>query len=143
MKRILTAVLLLSVAVFAKADDRPVTFDRLPVSAQTFVKKYFPTEKVTFATIDDDLIRPDYEVALSDGTKMDFDHSGQLLNIESRKNPLPEGIVPVQICNYVKDNYPETSIIEYEVKRKAYEIKLSNRLELKFNSNFQLIEIDD
>jgi hypothetical protein len=143
MKRILTTVLLVSMALFAKADDKPVTFDRIPVPAQTFVKKFFPNEKVALTTVDDDLVRPDYEVTLSDGTKMDFDHSGKLKNVESRQKALPEGIVPVQICKYVKDNHPDAYVLEYEVQRRGYEIRLSTRFELHFNSNFQLIEIDD
>ena len=43
----------------------------------------------------------------------------------------------------VKATYPDAVITEYEIGRRHYEIKLSNRLELKFNRNFALVEIDD
>ena len=56
---------------------------------------------------------------------------------------MPDGVVPVQIADYVKTQYPDSVIKEYEVGKSTYEVKLSNRLELKFNSNFILIEIDD
>jgi len=126
----------------AKADDRPVDFTKLPLAAQQFVKDYFPSDKVTYATKDDDLIRPDYTVRLSSGVKIDFEHSGALDNIESRAG-IPEKIVPVQILDYVKAHHPDAVITGYDIGKRNYEVKLSNRLELKFNSSFHLIEIDD
>ena len=44
---------------------------------------------------------------------------------------------------YVKAYYPDATILQYEVGRKTYEVKLSNRMELKFNSRFNVIEVDD
>ena len=43
----------------------------------------------------------------------------------------------------VKTYYPDARITEYEIERRHYDVKLSNRLELKFNRNFTLIGIDD
>ena len=112
-----------------KADDKPVTFDKLPKAAKEFINANYPGEKVTFAAVDDDLVRPDYSVLLGNGVKLQFEHSGALEKIECAAG-IPEGLVPYQI----KD---------YEIGKKNYEVKLSNRLDLKFNKNFHLIEIDD
>ena len=43
----------------------------------------------------------------------------------------------------VKGYYPDAKILEYEVGRRSYEVKLSNRIELKFNTRFNVIEIDN
>lgn len=126
----------------AKADDRPVDFKKLPLAAQQFVKDYYPSDKVMYSVKDDDLVCPDYTVMLSSGVKISFEHSGALDNIESRAG-VPEKIVPVQILDYVKAHYPDAFVTGYDVGRRSYEVKLSNRLELKFNSSFHLIEIDD
>lgn len=126
----------------AKADDRPIDVKKLPVPAQKFLSDYFPSDKVSYAVVDDDLIRPDYKVRLSSGVKIDFEHSGALDNIESRAG-VPEKIVPVQILDYVKAHYPDAVVTGYDIGRRSYEVKLSNHLELKFNSSFSLIEIDD
>ena len=48
-----------------------------------------------------------------------------------------------EIMESVKAHYPDAAITEYEIGRKTYEIRLSNRLELKYNRNFHVIEIDD
>lgn len=143
MKKIIViaTVLLVSSAIM-RADDRPVTFAQLPAAVQNFINVNYPSDKISYATVDDDFIRPDYNVVLVSGVRLQFTNSGALERIESRAG-VPDSFVPVQIKDYVKMYYPESFIIEYEVGKKRYEIKLSNRLELKFNRNFNLVEVDD
>ena len=138
---VLLAVSLASLSIM-KADDRPVTYAQLPAPAQAFINTNYPDDKVSYATVDDDFIRPDYSVVLVSGVRLQFDNDGSLEKIEARAG-VPEGLVPVQIKDYVKATYPDAVITEYEIGRRHYEIKLSNRLELKFNRNFALVEIDD
>ena len=89
MKRMfITIAIVLASVTFAKADDRPVTFEQLPKAAQTFINTNFPKDKVSFATVDDDIIAPDYEVALVSGVMMQFRHDGSLCHCKSR---LPAG----------------------------------------------------
>lgn len=127
----------------AKADDRPVTVDQLPQAARTFLNVNFPDDKISFATKDDDLIRPDYQVVLASGVMVKFNNAGDLEEIESRGKEIPDGIIPIQIMEMVKGHYPDVMITGYEVGRRTYEVKLSNRIELKLDRNFNVIEIDD
>ena len=123
-------------------EDRPVDFNRLPAPAQAFVNGYYSDVKVLYVTKDDDIILPDYSVRLENGVELQFANNGELEKIEAPAG-VPDGIVPVQIVEYVKSNYASAVILEYEVGKVTYEIRLSNRLELKFNSSFRLVEIDD
>lgn len=144
MKKIL--VLLAGIFAFvgiSKADDRPVTYDQLPEAAKTFIKKHFPKANLVYATVDDDLIRPDFEVRLDNGFEIQFENDGSLDKIETREGNVPEVLIPEKIREYVRKNYPHVTYKEYEVGTRSYEVKLSNKLELKFNSSFVLIEIDD
>lgn len=144
MKRNIIAMALVMASITTvKADDKPVTFSQLPKAAQTFINVNYPNEKVSFATVDDDFIRPEYHVALVNGVMIQFENDGRLEKIETVKGDIPEGIVPIQIVEAVKEYYPDARIIEYEVGKRTYEVKLSNRMELKFNSRFDVIEIDD
>lgn len=127
----------------AKADDKPVTVDQLPQAARTFLNVNFPDDKISFATKDDDLIRPDYQVVLASGVMVKFNNAGDLEEIESRGKEIPDGIIPIQIVEMVKGHYPDVMITGYEVGRRTYEVKLSNRIELKLDKNFNVIEIDD
>lgn len=144
MKRIMIFIAsLMAFSAMAQADERPVNFNQLPQSAQTFVNTNYPGEKVSFVTVDDDLIRPEYQVVMANGVMIEFDNGGRLEKIETRNGSIPSGIIPVQIVEAVGMYYPDAKVIEYEVGRKTYEVKLSNRMELKFNSRFNIIEVDD
>ena len=143
MKKIFAvAAIVLASLQIVKADDRPVTFSQLPVPAQTFINTNYPDEKISYATKDDDFILPDYNVMLANGVKIQFEHSGALEKIESRAG-IPVELIRFQIRDYVKMHYPDAIFVEYEIGKRSYEVKLSNRLELKFNRNFNVIEIDD
>lgn len=143
MKKILTisAVIFLFTAI-ARADDRPVTVEQLPAAARTFINTNYPEIQVLFSTKDDDIVLPDYNVALANGVRLEFYNNGALKKIESG-NGVPSDLVPVQIVEFVKVRYPDACFVSYEVDKRHYEVKLSNRLELKFNKNYNLIEIDD
>ena len=144
MKRILIAIIsLMAVVGISKADDRQIKFERLPAAAQKFVKTNFADNTVVFVTKDDDLIAPDYEVVLDNGTVLQFSSAGSLEKIEAFRTGVPQNLIPEKIKDYVSANYPETTYREYEQDRGKHEVKLSNGLELTFNSGFTLIEIDD
>lgn len=144
MKRFLILMAcVLGTMSLAKADDRPVTVDQLPQAARTFLNVNFPDDKISFATKDYDLIRPDYQVVLASGVMVKFNNAGDLEEIESRGKEIPDGIIPIQIVEMVKGHYPDVMITGYEVGRRTYEVKLSNRIELKLDRNFNVIEIDD
>jgi hypothetical protein len=126
-----------------QANDKAVTFDKLPKKAQEFVKQYYPNEKVSYASVDDDIIAPDYQVALVGGVMLQFEHSGKLDSIETRNGNIPAGIIPERIIATAKEHFPDAIIIGYDPERRSYEIKLSNRMEMKFDSSCNLVEIDD
>jgi hypothetical protein len=144
MKRIFVILAgLLAIASVSKADDRPVRFEELPKAAQKFVKVNFPDNIVLYASKDDDIMFPEYEVGLDNGINIDFRNDGQLEKIQARQTGVPAAIIPVKIREYVTAHYPEVRILEYEVDRNGYEIKVSNGLEMKFSLTFHLVEIDD
>ena len=144
MKRILAILAgLFTLVSVSKADDRPVRFEQLPKAAQKFVKTNFPDNKVIYSAKDDDIVSPEYEVALDNGVKVDFKNDGRLEKIEAPQSGIPEGIIPEQIHKYVTKHYPGSKYLEYEVDKVGYEVKLSNGLELTFSSSFHLLQVDD
>lgn len=144
MKRIvIVSFIVMGFATLLSAGDRPVTYDKLPSAAKSFLTTYFNGGKdAVLITKDDDLVRPDYHVVLNDGVRLQFEHNGSLEKIETRDGVM-EDLIPVQITDMVKTRYPQDVILEYEIGKRSYEVKLSNRIELTFNRNFQLVEIDD
>ena len=143
MKKILIlAIGILSFAALASCKEKTITFDQLPEVAKTFINTNFPGQNVLLATVDDDLFRPDYEVLLANGVEIKFSNAGALEKISSREGIAAE-LIPLSIRTYVSSHYPSAVYREFEIGRNNYEVKLSNGLEFKFNSNFNLIEVDD
>ena len=129
MKKIaLFFVSVLAFAGVASADDKPITFEQLPAKAQQFIKTNFPQEKIAITTKDVDIFGDSYDVLFASGTKLEFTDSGEWKEIE---------------CNYVTGTYPGAKYVKIEKGRNGYEVELTNGLELTFDRNFVLIDIDD
>ena len=85
MKRILAILVgLFTLVSVSKADNRPVRFEQLPKEAQKFVKTNFPDSKIVYSVKDDDVISPEYEVALDNATAF-LDSPSQQLTLSSDK----------------------------------------------------------
>lgn len=123
-------------------NDRPAQLTDLPNAAQAFVKKHFTAEKPVLVTIDKDVTGNTYEVSFSSGNSVDFDRRGEWKEVECRPE-VPTAIVPAQILKLVQNNYPEAKIIKIDRDKRGYEVELSTRIELKFDKNCNLIEIDN
>ncbi|NPD80511.1 PepSY-like domain-containing protein [Prevotella sp. PINT] len=145
MKKLaLLLICLLSVCtIFAFAgNDKVITVKQLPHTAQVFLKSHFNTNKVAIVKMENKIIAKDYEVTFVNGNKIDFDSKGNWEEIDCKATVVPNKVVPAKILGYVKANYPHEKIVKIERDRRGYEVKLSNRMELSFNTNFQLTEID-
>ena len=135
-------IALAAFAVTLSADDRPMSFDKLPSQAKAYIQTNFPGENTSFVTKDDDIVFPEYTVMLNNGIKLEFHNNGSLSNISSRDG-IPAELIPVSIRDYVQSHYPDAGYVEFDIDRRSYEVKLTNRMELKFSNNFHLIAIDD
>ena len=135
-KVIFLFVCLFTMSMVVVADtDKPIQIGQLPLKAQTFISNYFKDSKVAMAKQETDLFYKSFDVIFTSGDKLEFDKSG--------KNGVPSQIVPKEIIDYVNTNYPNEKILQIERNSREYEIKLSNRWEIKFDKQFRVIDIDD
>ena len=135
---LLAFVLTLSLPMMAD-NDRVITFEQLPAQSQTMLKKYFAEKVPLIVTVDLD----DYTVMYQSGEKVEFDKKGNWREINCKTSAVPTDLIPEQIKAVVKQTYPGATIIKIDRDRRGYDIKLSNGLDIEFNRNFQIIEIDD
>ena len=146
MKKILlTLVAIFSVGIFsAMADnDRVINKSQLPAPAQQFLNEHFAGVDLTYAKEERDIFKHSYEVRLADGTKIEFTSKGEWDEVECRFGEVPTAIVPQAIKEYIEKNYAGAKVLYIEKDRNDYEVKLSNRLELKFDKDFNIYDIDD
>ena len=145
MKKILFvfAAMMMFAGIASADNDRIVPYENLPAKAQEFVKKYFPSEKVSYVKEEADFMELSYEVVFAQGTKVEFTGQGEWKEVDCRYSTLNEELVPEQIRAYVKQNFPDPKFVKIEKGYRDYEVKLTNRLELTFDMNFNLVDIDD
>ena len=146
MKKILlTLVAIFSVGVFsAMADnDKVINKSQLPAQAQQFINEHFAGIEITYAKEEWDFLKQSYEVRFANGAKIEFNSKGAWDDVEFRFGEVPAAIIPQLIKEYIEKNYPNAKIIYIEKDRNDFEVKLSNRLELKFDKDFNIYDIDD
>ena len=146
MRTLLVAVILAfstGVAVVNADNDRVVTKNALPAKAQAFIAEYFAGKDIVAAKEEREFRVNSFEVLLTDGVKLEFYKNGTWKEVDCRRSSVPAAIVPAQITQYVNSNYPNVNIQQIERDRVDYELRLSNRLELTFDTKFNIIDIDD
>lgn len=146
MKKIM--ILLALVFSFAVSDsyalnDKVISKNQLPAQAQSFLNENFAGSGISYAKLETDFFERSYEVMLSDGTKLEFTNKGNWKEVDCRYSEVPEAIIPAPVKKYISDNYEGSKVLKIERDSRGYDVKLSNRLELKFNKDFEIVDIDD
>ncbi len=143
-KYIILAVAALTMGISAAhADnDRAIKANELPKTAQEFIQKYFAKSKIALAKEESDFFEKTYEVIFTDGNKIEFTRDGQWEELDCKFSAVPEGAVPAQIMQYVKGQYPDATILKIERDKRDIEVKLNNRVELEFDLQYNLIDMD-
>lgn len=142
-KLIFLFVCVFSIQVALADNDKPISFNQLPQTAQKFVKQHFPKAKVAFVKMDTELFDKSYDVIFNNGDKLEFDKNGEWTEVNCRSTAVPTKVIPAPIQQYVKTNYPDAKVLRIERDRYDYEVKLSNFWEIKFDTKFNVIDMDN
>lgn len=134
----------LTTSVFnAFADNgKPIAFEQLPVQAQDFVKTHFANVKVLVVTYEKDLLEKSYDVALANGTKLEFDGKGEWTDVNCPKGEVPGKVIPEGVKTYLNASFPNVKVRKIERDAREYEVTLENGTEITFNKSFQVKDID-
>ena len=133
----------LLISITANAQETIIVRKQLPLNAQKLIKTNFSDKTIDYIIADKELISTDYSVKFTDGSEIDFNSEGNWTEIDCKKNAIPSKIVKSSIANYVKEKFPNTHIVKIEKEIfNREEIKLSNGLELEFNSKGEFRTID-
>ncbi|EAH4719653.1 hypothetical protein JYE83_000699 [Campylobacter upsaliensis] len=132
-------ILILTLFLNLKADII-LSPQNLPNTIKEFLQNNFQAQ-VSLAQRDDDV----YEIALSDGTELEFDHNGEWKEIEARGTAISYEVLPPHIASILKNEFKENAIKEIERKINYYKIKFYNNFEIiiDFNGTILRREYDD
>lgn len=143
-KLILLFVCLFTLQSVARADnDKPIQVNQLPQQAQQFIKQHFSDSNVAMSKVESDWLDKSYNVIFTNGNKVEFDKKGNWKEVDCKYGSVPLGVVPTAILKHITATYPGVKILKIDRDKKDYEVKLSNKWELKFDLQFNLIDMDD
>ena len=144
MKNFIVSGIFVFALLMTGCSDKPVPPAQLPAPIQSFVQQYFPGQTITFAQKDLELTGWKYEIFLADGTHIDFDTDDMWDKIECPlTNPIPTAIIPPPVATTIQANYPDAMITKIDKELNGYEVDLANGLELKFNNQGAIVDMDD
>ena len=124
-------------------NDRIITVAELPAVSQQFIKTHFAGVEVSYVKVDEEMFDKDYKVVFVNGSKVEFAKDGAWKEVDCKYGEVPAAIVPQQIRDYVAKNFAGRKIVSIDRDKRDWEVKLDNGLDLKFDLQFRLIEIDD
>ena len=133
---------LLQTPAFAD-NDQPISVEQLPQNAQHLLKTDFADFKVVFAEMENRALNKSYEVKFANGGSIEFNKKGEWIEIDCKNKAVPKKFIPQPILKHVKKTWADTKIVKIEKDRKHYEVELSSGLEVTFDKNFKVIDIDD
>ncbi len=119
-----------------------VAYNNLPQQAQTFVTTHFSQSDIAFILSERDGLHNEYEVRFNDGTKLEFDYQGNLEKIDCQTRPVPAGIVPAPIVEYVNTKHTGMFIVEYSIDRRKQSVELNTEVEIEFDRAGNFLRYD-
>ena len=142
-KNLFVVLAALSICLAACAKDQIIPFEQVPQPAKDLVAQYFDASQVSYVKLDKDLLDWEYEVRFNDGRLVEFNKAGELTKVDCKQTEVPAALVPEQVRNYVKTNFPNSFIIEWGRDDRGFKAELNNGLDLEFNRNYDFLRIDD
>lgn len=139
----LTAILFM-VSGSASADkNKNISPEDLPALARFFIRTDFSDSKIL--SVLERTEDKSFEVVTEEGSKFEFDESGQWINIECFNSSVPTLIIPQKIINAIRTNCgPNVKVQQIKrITRGRYDVELSNELCLRFDKKCEIIDIRD
>ena len=137
------AMLLVVFSVSCSSEDNEFDYAALPMPAQLFVKQYFADATYSRVEKEKDNGSWEYEVLLSDGSKVEFNEKGEWTSVECKYSEMPVGIIPTVIAEDIAKRYPDLKPYKIEKEVGGYEIDIPG-YDLYYSYNGMVIraEID-
>lgn len=118
------AMLLVVFSVSCSSEEKEFDYAALPMSAQLFVKQYFADASCSRVEKEKDNGFWEYEVLLSDGSKVEFNEKGEWTSVECKYSEMPVGIIPTVIAEDIAKRHPDLKPYKIEKEVGGYEIDI-------------------
>ena len=133
----------LTILPASAGNDRIITPAELPAAAQEFINTWFKGIEVSYAKVDEEFFDKDYKVVFVDGSKVEFLKNGDWKEVDCKYGEVPAGIVPKPILDQIAARFAGCKVVSIDRDRRSYDVGLDNGIDLEFDRNFRLTDIDD
>ena len=145
MKKIFS-ILALAIATLVglqscEKEDVMIPAAELPSEVISFLDTHFNGIEVRSVIKDYDNSTYEFEVYLSNGTRIELSRRGEWRNVENLLAGVPHSVIPNKILTYVAENYPDQMIIGIERDRQI-DVELKGGVELVFSLNEDFVKFD-
>ena len=145
MKKIFS-ILALAIATLVglqscEKEDVMIPAAELPSEVISFLDTHFSGIEVRSVIKDYDNSTYEFEVYLSNGTRIELSRRGEWRNVENHLAGVPHSVIPNKILTYVAENYPDEMIIGIERDRQI-DVELKGGVELVFSLNEDFVKFD-
>ncbi|MFV0290835.1 MAG: PepSY-like domain-containing protein [Mangrovibacterium sp.] len=141
--KLFTLVVLMATFVACNDDDKHekvLAEKEIPAAIIDYKTTHFPEAIINRAILDSEH-ETIYEIYLSGNVELDFNENCEIIDIDGTTK-LPDSVIPVEIQNYVTENYPTYVITDWELELGNQQIEFSNGWELEFKLDGTFIRID-
>ena len=132
---------ILSFSSCDKEDDVAISPSAMTNEVHAFLKSHFQGIEIQHVIRDRERRSFDYELILSDGTRIEIHQNGEWIEVENYQKGVPSSIVPNKIIEYVDLNYPNILIVGIERDRQI-DVKLKNGVEMEFSLDGEFLRMD-
>ena len=145
MKKIFS-ILALAIATLVglqscEKEDVMIPAAELPSEVISFLDTHFSGIEIRSVIKDYDNSTYEFEVYLSNGTRIELSRRGEWRNVENHLAGVPHSVIPNKILTYVAENYPDQMIIGIERDRQI-DVELKGGVELVFSLNEEFVRFD-
>ncbi|MEG2514694.1 MAG: PepSY-like domain-containing protein [Bacteroidaceae bacterium] len=143
-KAVMFMLAMLTLQVVMAGDVITKDINQLPVTARTFISKYFPKVTVSYIKVDKDMFKSKtYDATLSNSTEIEFNGKGEWTEVDCKKKAIPQALIPVEIAKYIQTNYADQKVVKIERDRKGCTVGLANGLDVQFDPYGGFLKLED
>lgn len=118
-----------------------LTLAELPAPIKDYLNVHFASKSLVSAFKSNANNTITYDVKLSDAIDLKFNAAYNPTYVYST-NGVPNSVIPQAILDYVAANYPNNTIVDWDLEDDYQEVELDNGIELEFTLDGVFIRID-
>lgn len=140
MKKLLIICSLSIFALLSCEKESVISETDLSAEIKSYINTHFLSCNIVKVVKDKENSELSFDIDLDCGVNLEFNGDNKVIDIDGISK-LPDSVIPVDILSYVSANYPNNTILGWEIEGQNQHIDLNNSLVLEFNMTGDFLRI--